>query len=387
MIYLDNAATTKVDDRVIEKVVPFFSHEYGNPGGKYKLGRKAKDAVENARRQVAKMLGCDADKIIFTSGGSEGNSMMMTAISQALYDFGLKHIIASSVEHHSIMNALEELKSRGFSYTLVDPDSSGVVRLADIKAAVRPETGMVCVMAVNNETGAINEYKEIGHYCDEEGFFYMMDCVQAAGTIRIDVNEILCDFATISSHKIHGPKGVGAMYFRGDKTWLKPIVFGGSEQEFGVRGGTENVPGIVGFGYACELADGLMLSTKQYLSSLKLLFYSELSEALKVRGLGGILHVNGDMYQSTGKVINVRLDGVDAETLLMMLDANDVCVSAGSACNSMEHEPSHVLKAMGLTDEEARSSIRVSFSTMNTVLDATRAASVIAECARSLKVM
>ena len=385
MIYLDNASTTRIDDVVLRKMYPYLTEEYGNPGSLHYYGKKAKEAVNHAREQVASFLGASSDQIIFTSGGSEANNLAIKGLKNHLLDFGPTHIVVSATEHHSTLEAIKDLLQYGFTYTVVYPDKAGIIRAKDVIAAMKDDTGFVSVMYVNNETGAINEVQKIGRYCQENGMFFMVDCVQAAGNMRIDVDELQCDFATVSSHKIHGPKGVGALYSRDRGTYLSPLVNGGKEQEFGLRGGTENVAGIVGFGEACERAGKNLLHDKYKLSNLKLLFYGELLERLKRYKISDCIHVNGNLCGSSPKVLSLMFDGVDAETLLMILDELGVYVSAGSACNSMEQVPSYVLKAMGLSDEQAQSTIRVSFSVMNSVEEVMDAAKIISSAVNKLK--
>lgn len=248
---------------------------------------------------------------------------------------------------------------------------------------LRENTGLVSIMYMNNETGSENPVEEIGALCRERGILFHSDCVQVAGCCRLDVEKMNCDFLSLSSHKIHGPKGVGALYVR-DVSLITPMIRGGSAQEFGMRGGTENVAGIVGFGAACELMNERLHEIDVHNSMLKQIFYNVLVENLKAHGLQDVLHVNGDLIIKHGKTINIRFDDVDGETLLLMLDAKGIYVSAGSACHSHESKPSHVLLAMGIDPEDARNSIRVSFSKMNTEAEVKYAAGVIANCVATL---
>lgn len=388
MIYLDNAATTKIDPRVLEAMMPYLTEEFGNPGTLYGSGRRAKEAVEKARTQVAKFLNAEPNQIIFTSGGTEANNMVFAMAQRHLSEAGRKHLVVSEVEHDSVIRPARNLaEARGFELTMLAPDRRGKVSPIYLKEALRDDTGLVSVMYVNNEIGVINDLRshKMARRCHERGALFHTDCVQAAGCRPINVKNIDCDFATISSHKIYGPKGVGALYVK-DKSKFNPMIFGGGSQEFGLRGGTENVAGIVGFGKACELLTGIdWISTVDHIEDVKSAFCGALCAALESYGIANCLEVNGRYSPYGAKVVNFRVDGVDAESLILLADSFGVCISAGSACNSKEQVPSHVLKAIGLTDDQARSSFRVSFSRMNTVEEASQAGEVMAKCIAILK--
>ena len=358
MIYLDSAATTMIAPEVLEAMMPYLTKEYGNAGTLYKLGRSAAAAIQNARTQVAVLFNCTPEHVMFTSGGSEGNSTVFSGLRKKLLAEGKNHLVVSAIEHDSVLKAAESLTREGFQVTYVQPDSRGFIPVKSIEGAIHQETGLVSVMFVNNESGAINDIATIGGICRQNNILFHADCVQAAGQYQIDVNKCNLDFATVSSHKIHGPKGIGALYAR--ESSFVPLICGGAEQEFGLRGGTENVAGIVGFGKACVLASRDIKGDLTQVSTIKQKFYMTLIDELKVLGAdNGCIHVNGISPVEPSKILNIRADGVDGETLLLMLDANDICVSAGSACRSHEAQPSHVLTAMGLSSEDARSSIRV----------------------------
>lgn len=377
MIYLDSAATTQIDRRVLESMMPYLTTQYGNAGTLYQFGRAANEALQAARAQVSRFVGAGEGNIVFTSGGSEANNLVFHGVKEYLRRIGRTHILVSAVEHDSVLRAAESLTKEGFDVGYIPVQESGSVSLAALEALLRPDTGLVSVMYVNNETGAVNPVCDIGSVCMKHGILFHTDCVQAAGCHAIDAVEIGCDFLSVASHKIHGPKGVGALYVK-DMTTVTPLIRGGSEQEFGLRGGTENVAGAVGFGKACELAAAQLQENKTYVSGLKQMFVTELLDALKEQGIDGIIHINGGSIMAPGKTVNLRIDGVDNESLVLMLDNKGICISAGSACRSHESKPSHVLTAMGLTMEEARSSVRVSFSKMNTVEEAVEAAQTIA---------
>lgn len=377
MIYLDAAATTQIDRRVLESMMPYLTTQYGNAGTLYKFGRAANEALQSARAQVSRFVGADNGSIIFTSGGSESNNLVFHGAKEYLKRIGRTHVLVSTVEHDSVLRAAESLIKEGFDVGYIPVQGDGSVSLTALEGLLRPDTGLVSVMYVNNETGAVNPVCDIGSLCMKHGVLFHTDCVQAAGCHAIDAVEIGCDFLSVSSHKIHGPKGVGALYVK-DVTTITPLIYGGAEQEYGLRGGTENVAGIVGFGRACELSAAQLQEDKTYVSSLKQRFVTELTDALKERGMDGIIHINGGSIMAPGKTVNLRIDGVDNESLILMLDNKEICISAGSACQSHESNPSHVLTAMGLTMEEARSSVRVSFSRMNTMEEIIEAAQTIA---------
>lgn len=378
MIYLDSAATTKIAPEVLAAMMPYLTDEYGNAGTLYGLGRSAAEAVQKAREQVAALFGCTPDHVVFTSGGSESNNTVFKGLRHKLTEQGKKHLIVSAIEHDSVLRAAEALTKDGFYITYIKPSSDGRISPKAVEAAIQEDTGLVSVMFTNNETGVTNDINEIGRICRQNEVLFHTDCVQAAGQYPLSVHKNDVGFASISSHKIHGPKGVGALYIR--EPSIMPLVCGGSEQEFGLRGGTENVAGIVGLGAAAEIAAINMQEDIIMVSMAKQKFYMELLHKLNEFGIGDTLHVNGGSAIDPGKAINLRFDGVDAQTLLLMLDSKGVCISAGSACRSHESEPSHVLTAMGLTAEEARSSVRVSFSKYNTVGEAEQAARDMASC-------
>lgn len=384
MIYLDNASTTKIAPSVLDAMMQFLTDEYGNPGTLYGLGRRAKEAVEKARAQVAKFIGAKPEQIIFTSGGTEANNMVFSSLLSFLEQSEKTHVITTSSDHVSVLESARNLCIKpSFDLTELQVNHRGCVETWILKSKFRENTGLVSIMYVNNETGSENPVEEIGAMCRERGILFHSDCVQAAGCCKLDVEKMNCDFLSLSSHKIHGPKGVGALYVR-DISLITPMIRGGSAQEFGMRGGTENVAGIVGFGAACELMNEQIREIDVHNSMLKQIFYNTLEENLKTHALQGILHLNGDLIIKHGKTVNIRFDDVDGETLLLMLDAKGIYVSAGSACHSHESKPSHVLLAMGIDPEDARNSIRVSFSKMNTEAEVKYAAEVIANCVAEL---
>lgn len=394
MIYLDNAATTKIDDRVLEAMLPFLKENYGNAGTLYGLGRRSADAVAQARQYVADLIGAAPEQIIFTSGGTEANNMVFSGVKDYLASIGKTHIITTEIEHDSVLNAAQQLRSQQyalpywrlnsvFGVEYISPTSGGWIDSSAVcdAANASANTGLISVMHTNNETGVENDVATIGMFCRRKKILFHTDCVQAAGDSWLDVDDIGCDFLSISAHKIHAPKGVGALYVRDREACeFAPLIFGGHEQEFGLRGGTENVAGIVGFGEACRILKGSLQTDAEYISELLAALYESVKTNLDKNGLSSVLHINGDVDFEHGKTLNLRFDGIDGETLVMMLNVQGVCVSAGSACRSHESEPSRVLLAMGISAEDARSSIRLSLSRMNTKEEVVEAGAIIASC-------
>lgn len=376
MIYLDNAATTQIAPLVLEEMMPYLKNEYGNPGTIYALGRKAANAVAQARQKVADFIGASPEQIIFTSGGSEANTIAIRCTRKYLESVGKSIILTSSIEHDSVLRATDGIPS-----LQIGVDEFGIVHTENLEQILDENLGigLVSIMFVNNETGSVNPVAKIGEVCAKHGVLFHTDCVQAAGCKPIDVNEIGCDFLSLSSHKIHGAKGVGALFVK-NKELLTPQIYGGAMQEFGLRSGTENVAGIVGFGKACELTGRGGEKCLKTVSYYKEMFYDRLIKELCKYNLNKIVSINGNPITSKGKTLNLRFEGVDAETLLLMLDAQGVYISSGSACRSHESQPSRVLTAMGLTQDQARDSVRVSFSVFNTSCEVIKAAKIMAEC-------
>lgn len=384
MIYLDNASTTMIDPVVLEEMMPYLKEEYGNAGTPHPLGARAHDAVAKARRQVANMLNASPGQIIFTSGGSEANN---TALKTCMYDgiYENKHtMLVSAIEHSSVLNTANFLHMKyGFEVHKLPVNSFGIVKLSDYLLLLDKyvdDIALISVMMTNNEVGSTNNIRALSTECQERGIKFHCDCVQAAGYHDIDVEALGCDFISLSSHKIHGPKGVGALYVK-DREALVPLIHGGANQEFGCRGGTENVAGIVGFGKACEIYTHEAKAIREKIDGLKKRFVIALTKAMNDREMAEHLHFNARSDFSKGKVLSVRIDGIDAETMVLALGANGICVSSGSACRSYEQEPSYVLQAVGLSAEGARDTIRVSFSRMNTESEVDQAVKTIADTA------
>lgn len=378
MIYLDSAATTPIDPEV---VAAMYSEETNyNPGSLHRAGRVAADAVSKARKKVSDMFCCEPDQVIFTSGGSEGNNLAIKGIASYLKRIGKTHLVISAIEHESVLNAVNMLIKDGFYVTYVKPTSAGEITAEAVADAMTKKTGLVSVMFANNEVGTVNPVEKIGMVAHQGGALFHCDCVQAAGQYPILAPMMNADFATVSGHKFFGPKGTGALFAK-NKELLTPLISGGNYQEWGLRGGTENVQGIVGLGVAAERALESQHDNMFHTTAMKQIFYAYLLGNL---GEGIQMKVNGLPVVAKGKVLSLTFKGVDAETLLLMLDAKGVCVSAGSACQSHEAKPSHVLTAMGISDDDARSTLRISFSKNNTEEEVLEAANIVASCVNVL---
>lgn len=377
MIYLDNAATTKVSQEVLEAMLPYFTEEYGNAGSLHSFGSRAEQAVQTAREQATKPINANPEDIIFTSGGSEANTLAIIVLAEHLKSIGKTHIITTQVEHHSVLECMKSMFYKGFRVTYLPVDRLGRINLDRLSHEICEHTGLVSVMRVNNETGNIYNTHEIGKICHKNDVLFHTDCVQGYCAINTDVVADNIDFLSVSGHKIHAPKGVGFLYAK-NRELLTPVILGGS-QEHGLRAGTENVPGIVGLGRAAEIASKNMDSMQKKYWKNWVMFLNLLSD-----NLNNDFVVNGNPYVYS-KTVNVRFNDVDGETLLLMLDSAGVAVSAGSACSAHSAVPSHVLTALGLNERQARSSIRVSFSEYTTDEEINEAAKLIADSVKTLR--
>lgn len=350
MIYADNAATTKLSDSVFKKMLPFLQEQYGNASSQYSLGVKAKRAIEQARQRIAMAIGAETSEIIFTSGGSESNSWVLSSVRNG-------HVITSSIEHHSVLNSCRSLESKGIDVTYLPVDGKGRVSLGSIKEAIRADTKLVSIMLANNEIGTIQPITEIGEYLRERRILFHTDAVQAVGHLPVNVKELGVDFLTASSHKFNGAKGTGILFKR-NGNYLPPLVFGGA-QEFGVRGGTENIAGIVAAGYAMSESVADMTAMTNKLSAfVQATIYG-------IRAKIPHIIVNGDESNRLPGIVNIVFDGVTGDSLMHLLDLKGICVSTSSACVSGKDKPSHVLLALGLTEEQAKSAIRISYGRYN----------------------
>lgn len=374
-IYLDHAATTPLSKTVFERMMPYFTEEFGNADSPHAAGRKAVNAVDNARDTVASLIGAKANEVYFTSGGTEADNWAVIGGAYAQREKGKDHVIVSSIEHHAVLYAAEKLEKEGFEVTYLPVNAGGMVELTALKDAMTPRTGLVAVMAVNNETGVIQPIKELAELAKENGALFFADCVQAAPYLPINVKELGVDMLSLSSHKFFGPKGCGVLYI---KSGVRVERFvGGGEQERGLRGGTTNVPAVVGLAAAYAENAAAMSASNEKIARLSALFWDKISV------LGGV-SVNGKGEKLPG-VLNIRVENVNNVDLLYKLDLQGVCVAVGSACASGSIDPSHVLIAMGLTEKEARESVRVSIGKDNTEEEIDKAAEIFVDTVKKLR--
>ena len=355
MVYADNAATTRISDSVFDKMVPFLREQYGNASNLYSFGVKSRRAIESARSYVATAIKATPEEIIFTSGGSEGNSWILSSITSG-------SIITSSIEHPSVLNACHALKKRGIRITYLPVDNNGIVSIEALKNSISSDTKLVSIMLANNEIGTIQPIAEIGAFLKENNILFHTDTVQAVGHIPIDVQELNVDFLTASAHKFYGAKGVGFVYKRSDVD-LPSYIWGG-HQENGIRAGTENVAGIVGLSCALEKSITEMSIITKRLGEITEYVTKEINSHIPEAKISAY---KADRLPG---IINITFDGVTGESLMHLLDLKGICISTGSACTSDKNEPSHVLKAIGLSDKRALSAIRISFGRYNTFQDA-----------------
>lgn len=356
-IYLDNAATTKTRSEVVEAMLPYFTEKFGNPSSIYEFASQNKKAVDESRSIIAKALGADSSEIYFTGGGTESDNWAIKATADAYSQKG-NHIITSKIEHHAVLHTCEYLEKHGYEVTYLDVDENGIIKLDQLKKAIRPTTILITIMFANNEIGTIQPVQEIGKIAKEHNVLFHTDAVQAFGQVPVDVNDLGIDMLSASAHKLGGPKGIGLLYIRkGIK--IRSFIHGGA-QERQRRAGTENVPGIVGFGKAVEIA----LETMDARAQKEI----ELRDYLITRVLKEIPYtrVNGDRLRRLPNNVNFSFQFIEGESLLIMLDMNHICASSGSACTSGSLDPSHVLLAIGLPHEIAHGSLRLTLSEENT---------------------
>ena len=378
MIYLDNAATTKTAPEVVEAMLPYFTEFYGNASTVYEFGGKSKEAVSKARETIAKTIGAKENEIYFTAGGSESDNWAIKATVEAYKNKG-KHIITSKIEHHAVLHTCQWLEQKGFEVTYLDVDENGVIKLEELKKAIRPDTILITIMFANNEIGTIEPIAEIGKIAREHGILFHTDAVQAFGQVPIDVDELNIDMLSTSAHKLNGPKGIGFLYIRkGVK--IRSFVHGGA-QERKRRAGTENVPGIVGFGKAVELATANMQErTKKEAELRDYLIERVLKEVPFTR-------VNGHRSNRLPNNVNFCFQFIEGESLLIMLDMKGICGSSGSACTSGSLDPSHVLLAIGLPHEIAHGSLRLTLGADTTKEDIDDTIDAIKEIVAQLREM
>ena len=357
-VYADNAATTSVSKTALDAMMPYLTTLYGNPSSLYSFAQKAKEALEDARKTVADMIGAEPKEIYFTSGGSEADNQAIVSMAKFGALKGKKHLISTKFEHHAVLHTLKQLEKQGFEVTLLDVHEDGVVRLEDVEAAIREDTALVTVMFANNEIGTVQPIKEIGALCRSKGIPFHTDAVQAAGHMPINVKEMNIDLLSMSGHKFHAPKGVGVLYAKKGMP-LFNIIEGGA-QERGKRAGTENIPGIVALAAALkESVDNMEANTAKIIPMRDKLF-AELSKIPHSK-------INGSLEHHVPGTVNMCFEGIEGESLLLLLDSKGICASSGSACTSGSLDPSHVLLAIGLPHEVAHGSLRLSIGEYNTM--------------------
>jgi cysteine desulfurase len=377
-VYLDYNATTPVDPAVLDAMLPHFAENFGNAGSVHSAGQRGRAAVDAARESVAALLGAKPSEIVFTSGGTESDNLALFG-AVAASQKARKHIVTTTIEHHAVLNVCRELENHGVEVTFVPVGGQGIVAPDDIRRALRPETILISVMQANNETGAIQPIEEIGRIAVEAGVLFHCDAVQSAGKLPLDVNRLGVSLLSISAHKFYGPKGVGALYVRSDVS-IEPVLRGG-RQERDRRPGTENVPGIVGLGKAAELARQSLADDSARIGALRDRLERSLLE--KIPGA----RVNGDTSRRVPNTSNLLFPGAAGEALVIALDLEGIACSTGAACSSGSIEPSHVLLMAGLSDEDARSSLRFSLGRPTSAEEIDRAISVIPAAVERLRAL
>jgi cysteine desulfurase len=377
MIYFDNNATTQVDPEVLHQMLPFLQDQYGNPSSAYSFGKRAAKAVNIAREQLADLLRCEASEIIFTGCGTESdNSAIQSAL---LLDPDRKHLVTSRVEHSAIVKHAEALARRGYEVTWLDVDSEGLIDLDELEQAIRDDTAIVSLMWANNETGVLFPIEEAAEICRLKGTVFHTDAVQAVGKIDIDLRRLPINFLSLSGHKLHAPKGVAALYIN-RKTRFNPYLIGGG-QENKKRGGTENTASVVALGKAAEIAFSALRDENTRVKALRDRFEQGLFDTVPS------VQVNGHRKHRLPNTSNLATEGIDSEGMLMLLDQKGICCSAGSACTAGSLEPSHVLRAMGYSNERARGSLRFSFSRFNSEAEVDQALQIIPRAVEKLRSM
>ena len=357
-VYADNAATTAVSKTALDAMMPYLTDYYGNPSSLYAFAQKAKEALEEARATVASIIGAEPREIYFTSGGSEADNQAIVSMAKFGALKGKKHLISTKFEHHAVLHTLKALEKQGFEVTLLDVHEDGIVRLEDLEAAIREDTALVTIMFANNEIGTIQPIKEIGELCRSKGIPFHTDAVQAMGHIPVNVKEMNIDLLSMSGHKFHAPKGVGVLYAKRGLP-LFNIIEGGA-QERGKRAGTENIPGIVALAAALKESVEHMEENTAKIIPMRDKLFAELSKIPHSK-------INGSLEHHVPGTVNMCFEGIEGESLLLLLDAKGVCASSGSACTSGSLDPSHVLLSIGLPHEVAHGSLRLSIGEYNTM--------------------
>lgn len=378
LIYLDNAATTKISDSVFNAMLPWLKEGYGNASSIYTLGRESAVALARARAACAEALGCEPREIFFTSGGSESDNWAIKSTAKAMAKKGKNHIVSSVFEHHAVLHCLESLEKEGFEVTYLPVYENGVVRVEDVKNAIRDDTALVTIMYANNEIGTIQPIPEIGEICREKGVYFHTDAVQAVGNVPINVKEQNIDMLSLSGHKIHATKGIGLLYVN-KKIRLAPFIEGGA-QESGKRAGTENIAAIVGLATALQEATRGVEAKNRLLTPLRDKIIDAFSKIEAAR-------LNGDRDKRLCGTVNFSFVGVEGESLLLQLDLHGIAASSGSACTSGSLDPSHVLLALGLIHEVAHGSLRISMSEYTTEAEIDELIKVVPEIVDKLRKM
>ena len=358
--YFDHSATTYVKEEVLKEMIPYFSMEFGNPSSVYSLGRRAKKAKEEARKQVANAINCKPEEIYFTGCGSESDNLAIKGIAYANRNKG-NHIITSKIEHHAILNTCKTLEKEGFRITYLDVDKDGLINLQELRNSITNSTILISIMFANNEIGTIEPIEEIGQIAKMYNVIFHTDAVQAIGNVKIDVNKLNIDSLSMSAHKFYGPKGVGALYVRNGIDFKK--IQDGGHQEKDKRAGTENVAGIVGTGKAIQIANKNLDKYNEKIQNLREYLISEIEKKIPD------IKINGHRTKRLPGNVNVSFDGIDAGELLLNLDEKGICASAGSACSTGNMNPSHVLTAIGLPDNLSKGALRITFGEENTKED------------------
>ena len=378
LIYVDNSATTPISKEVLDAMMPWLTEGYGNASSIYSKGREAGWALKGAREQIASILGAQPNEIYFTSGGSESDNWAIKGAAATMAKRGKKHIITSAFEHHAVLHSCAALEKQGFEVTYVPVHENGIVRVEDIEAAIRPDTGLVTIMYANNEIGTVQPIKEIGALCRRHKIWFHTDAVQAFGHVPINVEEQNIDMLSVSGHKIHAQKGVGLLYVK--RGVVLPNLIDGGAQERGKRAGTENIAGIVGLAKAMEIASQ---NIEERGERTKVLRDKLIDNILKIERT----RLNGDREQRLPGNVNISIEGIEGESLLLSLDMYGICASSGSACTSGSLDPSHVLLAIGLCHEVAHGSLRISLSDENTMEDVDRILEVLPGIVERLRSM
>ncbi|AIS32171.1 cysteine desulfurase NifS [Methanobacterium formicicum] len=378
MSYMDHSATSPVNPEVLKEMLPYFTESFGNASTLYALGREARTAMEKARKQVASLIGAQPEEVYFTSGGTESDNIAIKGTASKLKNKG-NHIITSDIEHPAVEETCKYLEKNGYQVTYLPVGEEGIVKVSDVETAITPETILITVMHANNEIGTIQPIKEIGALAREKGIYFHTDAVQSVGKIPVNVGDMNVDMLSISAHKLYGPKGIGALYIR-KGVRIDPLLHGGGHER-GMRPGTENIPGIVGLGKACQIAEDNLEKNMEYVSSLR--------DRL-IKGVLGKIeqsYLNGHPTKRLPNNANFRFSSIEGESLVLQLDAKGINASTGSACSSKKLEPSHVLMAIGLKEVDAHGSLRISLGTENTPQDIDYTIDAIDEVVERLRSM